>query len=291
MKLQKARRKIQTTWWSTIDKPLFVSYTILIIIGIALVMAASPIVAKRINVSSFHFVYRQLAYIIVGFCVMIWFSTLQVATARRIAVLGFFACFALLVGVEFFGYETKGSQRWVYLGPVSIQPTEVLKPFFAVLIAWLLTRKYRDENFPGFTLSFIVCALICVFIVRQPDFSMVVNMVAIWFTQMMVVGFSMVIVIVIAILGILGMVAGYFFLDVVKNRVDSFIGNGGSDSYQTVKSIEAIKNGGILGQGPGQGKYKEFIPDCHTDFIFPVAVEELGLIFALILIGIFAFIT
>lgn len=289
--LNKTRRKIQATWWSTIDKPLFLSFSLLIVIGFALVMAASPTVAKRIHVDSFHFVYRQLVYIVVGVTSMIWLSSLQTVTARRLSVLGFLFCTILLVAIEFVGFETKGSKRWIYLGLLSVQPSEVMKPFFAVLIAWLLTRKYKEENFPGFTISFAVCAFICIFIIREPDFSMVINMVAIWFTQMMVAGFSMFIVIAIGILSIVGIFASYFFLDVVKNRIDSFIGKGGSDSYQTVKSIEAIKSGGVLGQGPGQGKIKEFIPDCHTDFIFPVAVEELGLIFGLFLIGMFMFIT
>lgn len=291
MRLQKTRRKIQATWWSTIDKPLFIAFASLLIIGFALVMAASPTVAKRINVGSFHFVYRQFVYMLVGCTIMIWLTTLQVTSARRVAILGFFACFILLILVDFMGFETKGSKRWIYLGHISIQPTEVLKPFFAVLIAWLLTRKYRDENFPGFTASFAVCAIINLFIIRQPDFSMVINIVAIWFTQMMVAGFSMYIVILIGLLGIAGIVAGYFLLDVVKIRIDTFIGKGGADNYQTTKSIDAFKSGGIFGQGPGQGKVKEFIPDCHTDFIFPVAAEELGLIFALLLIGIFTFIT
>jgi len=291
MKFQKTKRKIQATWWSTIDKPLFVCFMILIILGILLVMAASPVVAKRIHVSSFHFVYRQLFYIVIGFSTLVWLSTLKIITARRLSILGFLGFFILLVLVEFMGFETKGSKRWVYLGPISIQPTEVLKPFFAILIAWLLTRKYKEDKFPGFTYSFIVCAIVCLFIIRQPDFSMVINMVAIWFTQMMVAGFSMVIVIFIGLLGVLGLVLGYFYLDVVKLRVDAFIGKGGSDNFQTDQSLQAFKSGGIFGVGPGQGKVKEHIPDCHTDFIFPVAGEELGLIACLVIIGIFAYIT
>lgn len=291
MRFHKAKRKIRATWWSTIDKPLFISFLVLLAIGIALVMAASPVVAKKIHVPNFHFVYRQIVYIITGLGLMVWLSSLEISTARRLSVLGFLGCMALIIAIEFMGFETKGSKRWIYLGPISLQPTELIKPFFAILIAWLLTRKYKEDKFPGFTLSFIVCAILNVFIVRQPDFSMNINLTAIWFTQMMVAGFSMAIVVVLALAGIAGIVTSYFYLDVVRNRVDSFMGKGGSDSFQTDKSLEAFQNGGIFGTGPGQGKIKEHIPDCHTDFIFPVAGEELGLIFTLGIIGIFMFIT
>lgn len=291
MNLNNTKRKIVTRWWSAVDRYILSTVLILIALGIALLMASSPAVAQRLGFESFYFVKRQVVYLIFGLAVMITISTFNVVTTRRLAVLGFIACLALLVSVEFVGYETKGAQRWIRILGFSVQPSEMIKPFFAVLTAWILTRKNIEKDFPGYTISALLLFTVIFFVIRQPDLGMTLSIILIWFTQLVVGGLNIIFVIAGSVFGLIGLIAAYFIFDHVRTRIDVFLDAGSGDNYQTTKSLQAFENGGIFGTGPGQGKVKEILPDSHTDFIFSVAGEEFGLIFCLALIFLYCFLT
>ena len=119
-------------------------------------------------------------------------------------------------------------------------------------------------------------------VLMQPDLGMTILISATFFCQLFIAGLPILLVIYGLIFILAVSIFAYYFLDHVKNRIDSFLGN--ADSYQIDLSLLAFKSGGILGKGPGQGDLKEKIPDANTDFIFAVAGEELGLIFCLIIL-------
>ena len=291
MKLQRGRGNIGFTWWRTVDRYILSGILGLMTIGLVLVMAASPTVAERIGLSYFHFIQKQVLYVIMGLLIMFVVSSFDPITVRRLSFLGFIVFFVLLIGVDLFGFETKGAKRWIYLGGISIQPSELLKPFFAVLTAWIITRRNMDNKFPGFTIATIIFALIAFLLIRQPNFGMTLTMGVIWFTQMIIGGLNIFIIGGLGVLGIIGIIGAYHYLPHVQNRINTFLNTSeAGDNYQTEKSLEAFQNGGIFGTGPAQGKIKEIIPDAHTDFIFSVAGEEFGLIFCLIIIAIYGFI-
>ena len=289
MKFDRTKKQFIATWWWTIDRYILTGILILICLGMALVLAASPYIAQRIGLDSFYFFKRQLLYIIVGAGIIFTISMLDQVVIRRLSVLGFLGCFILLLGVELFGYETKGAKRWIYILGFSVQPSELIKPFFAVLVAWFLARKNLETNFPGYLISGILFAMIAVLLIRQPDFGMTVTIGAIWFIQMVTGGLSIIFILAAGILGIIGVATAYTTLPHVQKRIDAFLntGSGNIDNYQTRKSLEAFQNGGIFGTGPGQGKVKEILPDAHTDFIFSVAGEEFGLLFCLLIISLY----
>jgi cell division protein FtsW len=288
MELDRTKRKLVTNWWMTIDRFFFYGVMILIMFGIALLMAASPPVAKDLGYSSFYFVKKQIFFIILGVSIILSLSAANITTIRRLSVLGFLGCFILLIAVELWGYETKGARRWIRLFGFSIQPSEIIKPFFAILIAWILTRKKLEQKFPGYIIAFSIMGVIGLLLIQQPDFGMTISLGAIWFTQLVVGGLNIFFIIACFVLGLIGVIMAYSYLDHVKKRIDVFFDSSSGDSYQTTKSIDAFENGGIFGTGPGQGKVKEILPDSHTDFIFSVAGEEFGLIFCLIIISIYA---
>lgn len=289
MDIRRTKRKLNSTWWGTIDRYILSTTLIIITLGIALLMAASPSVANRLGYESFYFVKRQLFYLVIGLAIIAAYSAMSIVTARRLAVFGFLACLLLLLIVEFHGYETKGARRWVRILGFSIQPSEVIKPFFAVLTAWLITRRTTEKGFLGYSFSILSLFLVATLVIRQPDLGMTISIIAIWFTQFVVGGLNLIFVFSGVISLVIGFVISYFSLDHVRKRVDTFLDTSSGDNYQTSKSLQAFENGGVLGTGPGQGEVKEILPDAHSDFIFSVAGEEFGLIFCLILISLYGF--
>lgn len=291
MLLDRTKRKITANWWWTIDRYIFSITILLLTAGFIMTLAASPRVANRIGLEDFYFVKRQMVFIILGFSIILSFSLFKPLTVRRLAAIGYVVFYILLASVEFIGSEIKGAHRWISFGGITVQPSEILKPFFAVLSAWLLTRNYTETKFRGFWISLALLISICFFTIRQPDFGMSITFCVIWFAMAFVAGMNFFVIIFMGIAGVAGAVGAYVFLPHVQNRINSFLNPEGSmaENYQTFKSIQAFESGGVFGTGPAQGKVKEILPDAHTDFIFSVAGEEFGMLFCLGLITLFGF--
>ncbi len=281
-------RSIIANWWWTVDKTLLGLVTLLLIIGIFLNFSASPSVANRIGVGSFHFIKRQLFFVPIAYGLMLFLSMQSLKTIRRTAIVGYVLTLALMVVTLFWGEETKGASRWITLFGFSLQPSEFVKPTFAVVAAWLFDgqKKYRD--FPGNLLSTSLYALTAALLLLQPDLGMTIVVTAIWGFQFFLAGLSLWFVGILGALGIGGAIAAYFIFPHVHVRVDQFLASENSLGYQIKKSLEAFQSGGFFGRGPGEGVVKMNIPDAHTDFIFAVAAEEYGMLLCLVIVGIYA---
>ena len=277
-------------WWWTIDHWTLAAVALLIGFGVMMTMAASPPVADRLGYESFHFVRRQLVYLPIALVFLIGASLMSPLGIQRFAIGFFVISLVLLVATFFFGTEIKGAQRWITISGVSLQPSEFIKPTFAIITAWLFAMKSKTGKNIGQTTAVVLYGLVVSFLLLQPDFGMTVVVSAVWFTQFFLAGLPLVWVAGFIALGIAGAVCSYFFLPHVASRVDRFIDPASGDSYQVTRSMEAFMNGGVLGRGPGEGSVKTVLPDAHTDFIFAVAAEEFGMIACLIVIGLFAFV-
>jgi len=200
---------------------------------------------------------------------------------RRFALFGFIVLLILLASLLFFEYEVKGAKRWLKLYSFSFQPSEVIKPFFIILTSWGIAQSIQGRKyFLAATFNFFI--LLIALVLMQPDLGMTILIASTFFCQLFIAGLPILLVIYGVLLIFSVSILAYFFLDHVKNRIDSFLGN--ADTYQIDLSLMAFKSGGIFGKGPGQGILKEKIPDANTDFIFAVAGEELGFIFCSIII-------
>lgn len=281
-------RSILANWWWTVDKTLLTLVTLLLAIGIFLNFSASPSVANRIGVGSFHFIKRQLFFVPIAYGVMLFLSMQSLKTIRRTAIVGYALTLMLMVVTLFWGEETKGASRWITLFGFSLQPSEFVKPTFAVVAAWLFDgqKKYRD--FPGNLLSMSLYFLTAVLLLLQPDLGMTIVVTAIWGFQFFLAGLSLWLVGILGALGLIGAVAAYFIFPHVHVRVDQFLASESNLGYQIKKSLEAFQSGGFFGRGPGEGVVKMNIPDAHTDFIFAVAAEEYGMLLCLLIVGIYA---
>lgn len=279
---------ILSTWWWTVDRWLLASIAILVTIGIVLVFGASPSVAERIGLSSFHFVERQLVFLFVSLSVMLAVSLLSPVSVRRFGVVLFAICLLLLIATIFIGVEAKGAKRWIQIGSFTLQTSEFLKPAFIIFTAWMFSETQRKPGFPGWKISFLTFAMVVALLITQPDFGQTILVAAVWGIQLFMAGLAWFWVGALVALAFCGLLTAYFTLPHVEKRIDNFFFPTADGNFQTDMSINAFKNGGLLGQGPGEGVVKRYLPDAHSDYIFAVAGEEFGAIVCLLIIMIFA---
>ncbi len=277
-------------WWWTVDKAILSALMVICVMGVMLVAAASPSVAERIHVSPNHFIIRHIVFLIPSLMLMIGLSMADLKQVWRAAVvvLGFgVVCMALVLLV---GAEVKGAQRWLQIGPLSIQPSELAKPSFIVVASWLIARQKEHPQFKGFFFASLVYGVVVGLLVLQPDMGMTFVVTASFLTIIFLAGlpFRWIFLLLAMVVG--ASFAAYFTFGHVQSRVDRFINPESGDTYQVDRSLMAFQNGGLFGTGAGQGSVKMTIPDAHADFIFAVAGEELGMFVTLFVIGLYGYV-
>ncbi|HXE15980.1 MAG TPA: putative peptidoglycan glycosyltransferase FtsW [Stellaceae bacterium] len=291
MKYARTDQSAVAQWWWTVDRWTLVALAALIGLGALMIMASSPAVAIRIHASSpQYFVHHYLIELPIALAVMFSVSLLSPRDVRRLA-LAVFCVFVLglaftLVG----GVEIKGARRWIALPFVSLQPSEFVKPCFAVLAAWLFAQHKVTPKFPGHWIALLLLILIVALLIKQPDLGMAVVVTAVFFIQFFLAGLNLFWVAAGVVTGGGGLVGAYMFLPHVTDRVDRFLDPNARNAYQIHRAMDAFMNGGLFGRGPGEGTMKQYLPDAHADFVFAVAGEELGLIVCLVIVALFAFI-
>ncbi|HVB18280.1 MAG TPA: putative lipid II flippase FtsW [Stellaceae bacterium] len=277
-------------WWWTVDRWSLGALVLLIGFGVVMSMAASPAVAERLGYAPLHFFDRQLAAMPIALAIIFGVSLAPPRAVRRIAFVGFAIALALLVMTFVVGVEIKGARRWISLPGLSLQPSEFIKPTFAIVAAWLFAEQKERPAFPGNAISIALLLLLIAMLIKQPDFGMAVVVAAVWFAQFFMAGLRLYWVASGMVAGVGGLAAAYLWLPHVTSRVNRFLDPAAGDSYQVNRSIEAFVNGGVWGRGPGEGTIKDVLPDAHADFVFAVTGEEFGLIVCTLVIAVFAFI-
>jgi cell division protein FtsW len=276
-------------WWWTVDRWFLASFMALMGLGIMLSFAASPAVAERIGLDSFHFVIRQIVFMAPALGALIAVSFLTPRGTRRLALGMFVVSVLLIVFALKFGVEVKGSRRWVHIAGISVQPSEYLKPAFVILCAWLFAERARQPHIPGNLLSAGLLILSIGLLVSQPDLGQTMLVTATWGVMFFMAGMPWLWIIVLGAVGVSGGLLAYTVFPHVAERIDRFL-TGEGDTFQVDMGHEALVRGGWFGQGPGEGSVKRILPDSHTDFVFAVAGEEFGIILCLIIMAIFAFV-
>ncbi|MET3789932.1 putative lipid II flippase FtsW [Aquamicrobium terrae] len=278
-----------SNWWWTIDRWFLAAFLSLLGLGIVLSFAASPAVAERIGLDSFHFATRQIIFTIPALCVMLAVSFLNTRQIRRLALGMLCVMLVMMVAVLYVGVEVKGARRWLSLAGLSIQPSEFLKPAFVVICAWLFAEHKRQPEIPGNLFAMILLGLVLALLLAQPDMGQTLLVVGTWGVMFFMAGLSWIWIVALGGLGVVGLFAAYEIFPHVAGRIDRFL-TGEGDTFQVDMGHEALVNGGWFGLGPGEGSIKRLIPDSHADFVFAVAGEEFGLITCMVIMLIFAFI-
>ena len=272
-------------WWWTIDRYLLTGFFILLLIGVFLVMASSQHLTQSLNLSSHHFTLRHILFGTLSIPIIISFSILNQRQIKIISILGMLISILLIFSTVIDGDKIKGAQRWLYLGNISFQPSEVCKPFFIIFNAWVLSLWAEKKDFPGWIWSIISMSIISALLLLQPDLGMTILFIFTWGFQLFITGIPLIIIIFLIISFPIFMIISYHNFDHVKIRIDSFIEG---TTYQVSKSLQSFEAGGLLGKGPGEGLYKKSLPDAHSDFVFAVAAEEYGALICSFIIIIYA---
>jgi cell division protein FtsW len=269
-------------WFWEIDRVLLLLVAVLIGIGLIAVAAASPAAGQRysggnVRFNELHYFYRQLVWIAASLPVMIGISMVPRERLRRWSIAGAVLFLALLAMVPFIGEEKNGAVRWINIGVGQLQPSEFLKPFFVVALAWLLSLRQGDKSPPVFPLSAVLTGLIAILLMRQPDFGSTIIFASVWIAMLALAGMRMKLLIALGAAAVALVIVAYFTYDVATARIDGFL-FGQGDTFQTDNAMRTLTAGGLFGMGPGGGTRKFGLPEPHTDYIFSVIGEEFGLI-------------
>ncbi len=282
-------RSVLAEWWWTVDRYSLAAVAALVVAGVVFLLAASPAIAQRLDLDAFHFVYRQLSFLAPAIALMLAVSLLTPREVRRVAAIVYFAGLILMTLALFIGPEIKGAHRWLSLGPVSLQPSELTKPAFVVLAGWMISESQREHGRAAFITSVALLAFFTGLLVLQRDFGQTLLVSIVWGSMFFMAGSPMLWVFAAGATVLGGLVGAYTLLPHVADRVQRFLNPESGDTWQIDRAMDAFGHGGFLGVGPGEGQVKYLVPDAHTDFIFSVVGEEFGTLTCLVLAALFAF--
>jgi cell division protein FtsW len=286
----RAHPTLFSEWWRTIDRLTLAAVGALMVAGIVLCLAASPPVATRIGLDPFHFVNRQVLFLIPAAVVLIATSFLSPREIRKVALVVFAISLLLTALTPHFGAEIKGARRWLVILGVNVQASEFLKPAFVILIAWLFGESATRPEMPTNSIALFLLIVVMALLVLQPDFGQTMLIALVWGALFYMAGMRLIWVIGLAGAAGAGLLTAFFTVPHVAQRINRFLDPASGDTFNIDIATESFLRGGWFGRGPGEGTIKRVLPEGHTDFVFAVAAEEFGAVLCLILLALFALI-
>ena len=283
------------SWWKNIDKSILFLIIILFSFGLFFSLVSTSLIASdKLNTNSYYFFFRHFLYIGIGAFFIIFFSSLNHNDLIKISKIFFILCFFFLLLVPIVGVEVKGSKRWIdFMILPRFQPIELLKPFFIVVVAYILSYENNKNIYYKYFLSFLVIIPIVLLLITQPDIGQSLLIFLTWLSLIFVSGINLVIFFIFFVLILLLLITAVFFFPnkfgYILIRLKSFFDPMSGNNYQSEKASEAIISGGFFGKGIGEGTLKNRIPEAHNDYIVSVISEEFGVIFIIFLMIIFLF--
>lgn len=277
-------------WLMLIDQPLFIAVLLLISIGVWVSVASTPAIAIKLGLSPFHFVKQHVVTLPIVLAIIVFLSVLQPKQILILSVIGCCGCVFLIFCTLLFGSEIKGARRWLDIFGFSLQPSEFLKPILSIITAYFVSKQYKNDKSNGILFSVASIIFVIFLLLRQPDIGMSVVLLSTWVAQLFISGLSIKMIVSGIVAGIASLASLYFVLPHFADRINKFIfpNTEDNDLYQIERSLQAFKNGGLFGTGPGEGTVKMTIPDCHSDFVFSVIGEEFGFFACVVVILLFA---
>ena len=277
-------------WVWTVDRVTVGAIAALVVFGIILIATAGPAVAELNGSPRFHFLFKHAVFLPVALCMMAGCALLSPVQVLQTACLVGAGALLLTLVAAVLGSEAKGAQRWLSLGAIGLQPSEFLKPGMAVVSAWLFAHHRIVVGSRAFWIAAALLVAASAALLLQPDVGMTFMVVSVWFGQFALAGMPLPMLVGVVLAAGFGGVIAYFGFGHVSDRVDAFMHGVGGDRYQIGRSLESFKQGGLVGQGPGEGTVKETLPDAHADFIFAVLGEEFGLLVCVAVVGLYGLI-
>ena len=283
-------------WWRNVDKQILFLFIFLLLLGLFFSFSSTTsIISEKMNKQTYFFFIKHLIFVFISLSLIFLISIQEKEKLIKVLTYLFIVSIVLLFSTLFFGVEIKGSRRWMDIGPLPrFQPVELLKPLFIIIVAKIMVLNEKTDINKRFFYSFIILLAVVMILINQPDLGQTLLLTLTWITMIFVSGFNMVILSILGLIFTTTIALLIFFLPekfgYVFERIKTFLDPKTGDNFQSQKALEAIKQGGLTGQGMGEGILKDEVPEAHTDYIIAVISEEFGAIFVLFIVILFLFI-
>ena len=283
-------------YWRNIDKKILISFLILFSLGLFFSFSStSSLAGERLNKDYYFFFTKHLAFTALALSVMFSISAIETTLLKKLVVPLFIISFLLLALVPIIGVEVKGAKRWLNLYFFRLQPIEFLKPFFILTIVKLLTLDKFKNSQIKYLLSFLLLFLVLILLVDQPDLGQSILLIFSWIATVFISGVSLLFIFVFFSIFLFFLSTLLFLLPekfgYIINRLITFFDSTQGDRFQSTSALDAIKQGGLTGQGMGEGILKDNVPEMHTDYIIAIVSEEYGSVVSIMILLIFLYIS
>ena len=283
-------------YWRNIDKKIFFCFLILFLLGLFFSFSStSSLAGERLNKDYYFFFTKHLVFTFLALIIMICISSVNTSFLKKIIVPIFLFSFIFLALVPFFGVEVKGAKRWLDLYFFRLQPIEILKPFFILATVKVLTLEKLQNSQIKYLFSFLILLSVVILLIDQPDLGQSILLVLSWGATVFISGVSLFYIISFFSIFLISFASLLYFLPhkfgYIIDRLVSFFDPSKGDKFQSSSALDAIKLGGLKGQGMGEGILKDSVPEAHTDYIIAIISEEYGSIISVMIILIFLYIS
>ena len=283
-------------YWRNIDKKILLSFLLLFFLGLFFSFSStSSLAGERLNKNYYFFFSKHLNFTILALLIMVSISAIDTVLLKRLIIPLFAISFILLALVPIFGVEVKGAKRWLDLYFFRLQPIEILKPFFILMTVKILTLEKLQNSQVKYFFSFLLLCSVIILLVDQPDLGQSILLIGSWVFTVFISGVSLFYIIGFFSIFLISLTSLLFLLPekfgYIINRLITFFDPNQGDKFQSSSALDAIKLGGLTGQGMGEGILKDSVPEAHTDYVIAIISEEYGSIVSVMIISIFLYIS
>ena len=226
---------------------------------------------------------------------MNFISAVDTLFLKKLVIPLFILTFVLLSLVPIIGIEVKGAKRWLDMYFFRLQPIELLKPFFILMTVKILTLQKLQNSQIKYLFSFLLLCLVIILLIGQPDLGQSILLIGSWVFTVFISGVSILYIISFFSIFLISLASLLFLMPekfgYITNRLNTFFNPENGDKFQSASALDAIKLGGLTGQGMGEGILKESVPEAHTDYVIAIISEEYGSIVSMMIILIFLYIS
>jgi len=294
--LENSFKFIFINYWRSIDKKILICFFTLFFLGLFFSFSStSSLAGERLNKEFYFFFTKHLIFTFLAIIIMIVISAFKTELLIKFVLPLFIISFVLLAIVPIIGVEVKGAKRWIDLYFFRLQPIEILKPFFILMTAKLLTFEKFQNSQIKYIFSFVLLGIVVILLINQPDLGQSILLIGSWIATVFISGVSLIYIFLIFLIFLILLCSLLFFLPekfgYIINRLITFFDPSQGDKFQSSSALDAIKLGGLTGQGMGEGILKESVPEAHTDYVIAVISEEYGSLATILILIIFLYIS
>ena len=287
---------ILSDYWRSLDKKIFLCFLALFFLGLFFSFSStSSLAGERLDKDYYFFFTKHLIFTFLALMIMISISLIKTKLLEKLVAPSFVLAFIFLALVPIIGVEVKGAKRWLDLFFFRLQPIEILKPLFILMTVKILTLERFDNSKLKYFLSFLLLSSVIILLIDQPDLGQSILLIGSWIATVFISGISLTFVFIFFTLFLITLASLLYFLPekfgYITSRLVTFFDPSQGDKFQSSSALDAIKLGGLTGQGMGEGILKDSVPEAHTDYFIAVISEEYGSLASITIILIFLYIS